>query len=929
MRSVALAGIATSFAVSVPGMSFAQDTAVEEIFITGSRIARKDLIATSPVNVISAVDLEISGINQIATILNELPQAGVPGSVDTATNFRTSTSGLNTVDLRNLGTNRTLVLVNGRRHVGGSAGSPTVDLSMIPAPLVSRVEIVTGGASAVYGSEAMAGVINVIMKDDFEGLEFTTRFGTSQDGGADETDLSLTFGSDFAGGRGNAIGYVGYSERGILEAGDRDISAHDATNSSFGPKGNFFLTDFSASYTLDEGTGLFDKPFMNAEDGFDRNAVRLIRVPTTRTQYNGNFTYDINDNMRFFSETGYSELTAKSRLEPSIVGFFISVGSIPNINMPLDNPFFPAELAALVLANDPLATEIPMFRRFTEIGPRTSDVQRQTFRTAFGIEGNIPDGWVASGWDYEAYFQYGNNTQNQTNGGVYNALNVLQALDAEPDGLGGFQCVDSLARDLGCAPVNFFGPGTVSGDALDWVQVDSQLTTRMTQRAAGAFMSGTLFEAPAGDVDVAVGVEWRKEMSIYNSDSLAASGLTSGNSIPNTAGDYNVSEFFGEAIVPLVSGAPFAEYLGLEFAARYADYSTVGGTVAYKISGEWRPVETLRFRGGYNTAIRAPFIDELFDPGSETFRSFNDPCALGGLGGLSGDAVTVYQTQSAAVQAACATIPGSATLDPELINITSAGGFAAGNPDLTEEEAETITFGFVYSPTDIPGFNITVDYFEITIENAINGFSAQTTLDQCVRQASFPNNAFCDLIERDPVTGLVLRVDDLQINVAEFKASGIDFAMDYSFDVQDVSVKLGLNGTRSIENDFIPFAGGSPVDSQGEIGVPDWKVNATALIDWQNVRVGWSTRYIDQVNIENDQPVLGSLDAHWYNDIHARYVLDADGSYEVFAGIDNLFDKKPPFLGQGVPGDVTGTNTAADVYDVVGRYGYVGFKARF
>ena len=913
-------GLNTSYAAAAE-----EDEALEEVVVTGSRIKRKDLIATSPVNIITTEALELTGSTHVANYINELPSAGVPGSVDTGTNFRTATTGLNTVDLRNLGVERTLVLVNGRRHVGGAAGSPTVDLSMIPAALVQRVEVVTGGASAVYGSEAMAGVINFIMKDDFEGVEVNARFGTSEIGGADEKDVSFLAGANFADDRGNATVYFGYSDRGILRSSDRELSAHDATNSSFGPKGHFFDPGFNISLTQDDTTGLFDKPFVNAEDGFDRNAVRLIRVPSERLQFNANLNYKINDHVNFFSETAFNRLTASSQLEPSIVGFFISVGSIPNINVPIDNPFVPTELRDAVLAATPGAEHIVMFRRFTEIGPRTSDVQRQTFRTTFGLNGDINDNW-----DYEVYYQYGVNTQDQTNGGVFNTLNFLNGLNVEDDGAGGFQCADSLARDLGCVPINVFGEGTITGAALDFVKVDSQLTTRMVQQVGGVTLTGSVFDLPAGELGVAVGAEWRKETSAFNSDSLAASGLTSGNSTPNTVGEYDVYEMFAEAVVPILQDAPFAKYLGLEFAARHANYSTIGGNWAYKISGDWRPTDDLRVRGGYSTAVRAPNISELFDPGSETFRSFVDPCAFGGQGGASADGNTIYDAQSATVQANCASM-GTALLDPAGINIVSAGGLAAGNPNLNEEKADTWTVGAVYTPNFIPGLNITIDYFDIQITDAISTFTAQTTADQCVRQPDFPNNPFCSLIQRGGANGLILRIDALAINAAVLTTAGFDFAIDYTTELGDGVISANINGTRTTEYEFTPFEGGDIIDDLNEIGVPKLKINTTLTYDIGKFRFGWSARYIDSVNVDNDNPSAGPgvIDSYFYNDIQIRYTFDDEGQYEVFAGIDNLFDKEPPFLGQGVPGDVTGTNTAADIYDVVRRFGYVGFKAKF
>ena len=750
-----------------------QDT----IVVTGTRIARTDLLAASPVSTISAESFEIAGATSLQDIVNELPSAGVPGLTDTSSNFTLNGGGINFVNLRNLGDERTLVLVNGRHHVGGLAGDPTVDLNMIPSGMIERVDIVTGGASAIYGSEAIAGVVNIIYKDDFEGVETNLRYGESFEGGASETDFTFLAGSNFADDRGNATFFVGVSDSGQLGANEREISESDAVNSSFGPFGSFQIPG-GGFITLDRDTGLFDKEFVNAEDGFDRNAVRLIRVPTERLQFASNLTYEVNDYVNFFAEASYNQVESYQQLEPTIMGQFISVGSIPNVNMPIDNAFMPSELSAAILAADPDATEVTFRRRFTELGPRTTDQQRQTFRYVAGLNGTAPES--LGGFDWEVYYQSGRQTQDRVNGGIANTLNVYNALRTESDGDGGFQCVDELARSLGCVPINFFGPDTVVGDALDFVSTTGQTTSRAEQEVFGATITGDAFELPAGALAYAFGVEYRSEESNFVTDALAATGLTTGNTSPSVNGYLDVTEYFAEVLVPIVSGVRFVEELSFEGAYRVADHSQVGNTDAYKASLVWKPVEDLTLRGGFNTATRAPNIGELFDPGSETFRSFVDPCNFAGAGGLSGDGITTYDAQSATVRANCATYTGADTLDQGALNIRSAGGFAAGNPNLTEETAETTTLGFVYSPSQIPGLNIVVDYYDIQVEDAIDAFTAQDTVDQCVRQPNFPDNPFCDLIQRDPNTALVLRIDALEINVSELKAEGIDFAVDYS-----------------------------------------------------------------------------------------------------------------------------------------------------
>ena len=934
-KSVRLAcafGLASS-AMIAPNAVFAQESeeVVEKIQVTGSRIARTDLVATSPVNVFDEESLEISGFNDVASFLNELPSMGVPGAVDTNTNFTLFSAGVNTVNLRNLGANRTLVLVNGRRHIGANARTQSVDTGMIPFNMVERVEVVTGGASAVYGSEAMAGVINFILKDDYEGAEVNARYGDSTEGGGAERDINFTIGSAFAEDKGHALIYGGYSTTDAILATDRDISAADVVNSSFGAKGSFEVPGLGF-ITQDDNTGLWDKPFVNAEDGFNRNARRMVRIPTDRVQFNANLSYQVNDHVRVFSESAYADVSSSTSLEPTIMGQFISVGNIPNVTVPLSNAFFPTELRdAIIAANaenadfDADSYDVTFRRRSAEVANRSLDAQRRTFRTVIGV-----DGYINDYWNYEAYYQWGSVSRDQVNSGVIQTLNFINALDTEtlPDGT--IQCADPLFRSLGCVPVNIFGAGAMTGDALDFVTVNPQTTSRSEQQVFGITFDGIVFELPAGDVGVALGYEQRKERAQFNSDALAQSGLTTGNTVPNVKGDYDVSEYFIETRIPLLADLPLAEYLGLEFAYRMSDYSTIGTADAYTVALDWQPTEDLKVRSSYSTAVRAPWIIELFDPGTETFRNFVDPCALGGAGGpsASGQPNDVYSEQSETVQANCATIPGTATLDPFAQNIRSAGGIAAGNPDLKEEEGETFAIGFVYSPSQIENLNFTIDYWDIQIDDAINSFTAQTTVDQCVRQASFPNNPFCSLIQRDPTTGLVLRINAQDINVASSTTTGVDFSADYTLDVGPGQLNTRLVGTYVSEDEFTPFDGGEVVDSLGEIGSPEWKANLNLTYTWEDLTVAWSTRFIDGVNVENDQLDFGTIGSYAYHDLQARYVL-ADGQYEVFIGVDNIFDKEPPVLGQGIPGDVTGTNTAADVYDAIRTYWYVGVEASF
>lgn len=317
--------------------------------------------------------------------------------------------------------------------------------------------------------------------------------------------------------------------------------------------------------------------------------------------------------------------------------------------MPVDNPFLPSELRTAILDADPDATEVTMRRRFTELGPRTTDQQRQTFRYVVGLEGTAPD--YLGGFEWDVYYQNGRQTQDRVNGGIANTLNVFNALRAEPDpdNPGQFRCVDEISRSFGCVPVNFFGSETVTGAALNFISTTGQTTSRAEQEVFAATISGSAFELPAGPIGYAVGAKYRSEESKFVSDALAATGLTTGNTSPSVNGYYDVTEYFAEVLVPLISGASWAEELSFEGAYRIADYSTIGTTDSFKASLIWKPIEDLTLRGGLNTATRAPNIGELFDPGSETFRNYIDPCNFGGAGGASADGRTTYDAQSAEV----------------------------------------------------------------------------------------------------------------------------------------------------------------------------------------------------------------------------------------------------------------------------------------
>ena len=919
----------------------AEDAEIEQMVVTGSRVARSGLTTPTPVTVIDSEELALQGALNLENILNELPAFG-PGISSTNSNFFVSASGLSLVDLRNIGTDRTLLLVNGRRHVGGFQGTTAVDLNSIATPLIDRVDVVTGGASAVYGSEAIAGVVNIILKDDFEGVDLRVQGGITDEGDGGEFQLSGTIGGNFADGRGNAVLSMTYVNADPVRSVDRPLSSIDRFRSttggeiapafsSFIPSGRFDVEGNSqstgAEFTFDENGNLVTVGDV-ANFGFNRNAFRLIRVPSERFLLSGKADYEIFDGINVFLEGTYAGTNAFTESEPIAFGSNTTVGvsaDAPLLQIPTDNPFVPTPIFDAATANG--EETIFFSRRGVEFGPRTASIERQTFRVATGVEWEINDRWSS-----EAYYQYGRVTSAQFNGGVFNVERMQQALnvEADPDNPGGFRCDDPLARAQGCVPINLFGAGSITPEALAYVETISTFDSTVEQQVASASVAGEVLDLPAGPLGVAGGVEYREEKSQFIPDPLSIAGISSGNQSAEVRGSYDVIEAFAEVVVPLISEAPFAEYLGVEAAVRVADYSTVGTTTAYKFGGEYSPVSDIRFRAVWARAIRAPNIGELFQPPSQTFVSVTDPCAA---------SVIPTAPDPALRQANCFAIPGiDASFEPDQADLQSISGFNSGNPDLDEERADTLTIGAVITPRWISGLSLTMDYFNIEIDDAIQGFTRQTTVNQCVDQPDFPDNVFCNLITRDPVDGTIQGIDNRQENVATQIAEGIDFEFNYLFDLETAglsdwgSVSFNWRGTYLIENSNIPFAGAIKDRDEGEVSDAEFRWNLRTTWERGPLQVSWLFRYIGETVISNEVDVFeGTIGRETYSDFTVRYLFDVGGvSMDAFAGVENAFDNVPPFIGSPFNAiNVTGTETASDVFDAIGRRFFFGVNARF
>jgi iron complex outermembrane recepter protein len=946
------------------------DTAatVEEIVVTGSRIQRTNENSSQPVQILGSEAIAESGVANIQTLLLDNPTFGAPTFSRVNSNFDVNSSGQATVDLRNLGQNRTLTLVNGRRYVSGVPGDSAVDLNSIPTRFIERVEILTSGASAIYGSDAVAGVVNIILKKDFEGVEVDGQYGQSSRGDGTEKSASVTMGSNFADDRGNAVVHFGYSREGAIFSKDRKRSAVDQFStaigvtgdpadiftptrpffSSFVPQGRFITSN--GTFTFDRNNQLLTGFSTNGTatrppDGFNRSEFRSIAIPTERFLLGVNTGYQVNDWARFFLEANYNRTETQSRLEPfpaQAVGganpifpggryniqFRDAAGMVTNI------PFVPQPIidAARDLNGDGLK-DIDFARRLTEIDNRGAFNNRQTFRSAVGFEGEIP-GQEKFKWDVA--YVYGQTSQSQTSTGQVNAQSFRDALTVDLGPNGQLRCANAQARAQGCVPINVFGFNSISPEAANYVRANSNRDATVEQHVVSANITGPLFDLPAGPFSIATGVEYRDESSVARNDALTEAGLNLGNRIPSIIGSFDVKEAYVEFEAPLLADMPGVKRLTLNGAFRAADYSTVGGVNSYTAGVEYEPMDAIRFRGGYARSTRAPNVGELFDPGSQNFPTgLVDPCA--GVRVADTSALAQNCRKNPALNAR---IIGQGVFTPTQAELQGITGFDSGNPNLQEETSDNYNIGVVLTPDFIPQFknlSLTADYYNYKIKDVIDIVPRQFALDQCFRVGDGLSGPFCALIGRN-TDGALARVDSNLQNLAVTKAAGIDFTANHSMDLEDIGLagqfSTRVSYTLLTKLETTPLPGEEPDSAKGEIDASKHRFTVNLNYAWEGLSLAWTVRYIgsadldDQFLTSNEFPTNIGVGSKVYNDAQIRYNL-ADNQASLYVGVRNLFDTEPAPIISGLPGNDTGTETAAGTYDPIGRFIYGGVSFKF
>jgi iron complex outermembrane recepter protein len=955
---VALIAASSGAVLYVPATS-AQDQELEQIVVTGSRIPQPNLEGNSPVSVIGAQEVRLQGVTQVEDLINNLPQA----FADQGGNISNGASGTATVNLRNLGADRTLVLVNGKRLPAGSPRGPVApDLNQIPAPLIERVEVLTGGASAVYGSDAVSGVVNFIMNDKFEGVQLDANYSfynTENDSNignivkargfasapnhvgkdGDQYELSMLLGSNFADGKGNATVFVSYRNIDPLLQSERDYSACAlgsnaagflCAGSSTSFPGRFFTQD-GGDLTVADALG--NTRAFTANDIYNYGPLNYYQRPDERYAVSTFAHYDVSDSARVYTELSFHDNSTVAQIAPSgLFGLDINV-SCAN---PLLSDDWRAALECATTNVDELGNAF-ILRRNVEGGGRQDDIRHTSYRGVIGLKGTIADNW-----NYDVFGQYGTVVFQETYLNDFSRIRATRAVDVIPDADGNPACRSVVdGSDPNCVPYNIWSLGGVTPEALAYLQTPGFQRGDTEQTVVGASLATDLgnygIKSPAASqgVGIAFGLEYREESLSLSTDQAFETGDLFGQGGPTIGldGGFNVTDAYIETRIPLIDGKAFADSLTLSASYRYSDYSDPidDTTNTYGIGLDWAPIRDFKVRGSYQRAVRAPNVIELF--------------TAAGLGLYDNDADPCAGPTPAATLAQCANTGVTAAQYGTIID-NPAGQYNAifgGNQDLSPEESDSYTVGFVFTPTFFDGFSLTVDYFNITVEDAIANLPPTSVLSECLATGSAD---LCSLIQRDTRGTLWAAPDAFivatNVNIGSFETSGVDIEANYSTPIGDFG-SLGFNLVGTYLDEFLSDIGFGEYDCAGLYGstcgtpLPEWrhKARLTWNTPW-NLDLSLSWRHIDSVLLDrtssnqiltgNVNPVDRELDSQNYIDLSGAWTVYEN--YTLRLGINNVTDEDPPLSAQVGAGFGNG-NTYPQVYDAFGRYVFMGVTAKF
>ena len=1029
------------------------------IVVTGSRIARPvNLDSTVPVTSVSAAELIDRGEVSLGDALNQLPSMRATFSQANSTAF-IGTAGLNLLDLRGLGTERTLVLVNGRRHITAQPGNYNVDVNTIPRELLERVDVVTGGNSAIYGSDAVAGVVNFILKRDFEGIRLRGQGGVTKYGDRGSYSLGIVAGQNFGDGRFNITGAFEYAKSQELFYTDREyLGAYT------GPPG--FITSQITTAPNRNFDGIPNTVFVNGNPGImfgnislggyvltscpaatatntaQRDQVCTGQLTPTGGRINYNFAFQpdgtlvrddpsrgLVDNRAIgggvlggLSATGgegamllpgleryAANLMFNAEISPAFQPFieakYVRVTATQQSTQPtfiastlpatfsINNPFLTTQARnTLVSILNPGATTFTMQRFNNDFGTRAEDHKRDTYRVVAGVRGDLGSAFNLS---YEAAFNYGRTETYYETGGNVHLQRYANAINAQlaPAGFTGNTVLNAQGQrvacginvnasttddDANCVPLNVFGYGSPSKEALNYILHTSSRKQWAEQINAQAFLSGNSgsFELPGGPIGFALGVEYRREDAYSAYDAVTQAGATFLNAFqPFAPPALEVKDAFGEVRIPLLADAAFAHELTVEGSGRVSDYGgTTGSVWAYNVGAIWAPIPDIRMRIGYAKSVRAPNLNNLYaTPGVTFANGLTDPCDQAGGTNANNN---ITSNPNRAANCAAAGIPttitytdgSGATATIPWVNVPGSGvaGINRGNPDLVPEVGKSLTAGVILQPRFIPGLTVSVDYYDIKVTNVISGLTGQAIINRCYDDPDGIDNVFCDAVSRrtsaDPLINATFNgqssrrlqnTPDITLpsggsaffnqpfNFAALKTSGVDVDASYNTNLGDT--RLSLRGIVSYlirREQFTSITNPNfSTRLHGTLGDPVWAGSFNANLDFGKINFGYNMRYVGRMVVSGltwetffphqgrnptnpDARPFSRYKPQTYHNV--RVGLDIADNFEFYTGVDNLFNNIPPYdtIGNGaIAGD--------SIYPNTGRFYYAGFQAKF
>lgn len=879
----------TSLLATIGGLSFAGAASAQQappadtpaggevVVVTGSRIARQDYVANSPIVTVGQEELAQIGSASVDTLINQMPQFT---AAVTSTSNNPGGSGQANISLRGLGTNRTLILLDGQRLVPSNRDG-TVDVNNVPAALVENVEVVTGGQSAVYGSDALAGVVNFKLKKHFEGIEVNGLYGINDAGDGAEKSTSITLGGNFAENKGNAVVAFTYANRESIFNKSRDFSSISgpsgttpygqvdgsgftlaATNTllaKYGAAANAAAQQnwgFNADGTLFTGgvanaknyrgdTTSIDFKTIPTLGTYNTGPLNELQVPLDRYTMFGKLSYDFNQYFHAAIDANFVNYTSQAILAPSPGSGNPGTGTFPGTGgtgflVAADNPFISADLRTLLNSRTDPAAPFLIRARTSNVGPRLSRSEYTVYQIGLDLGGDLGIGDLT----WNLYSSYGRQQRIETQTGNVSHAALRQLLEAVDGG-----------ASLCTGGYNFQNPAAVSASCINYISRTTKNQSEYEQRNIVADIQGSLFQLPAGPVQFDIGADYRADEAFFVPDSVLSvpdvsrtvdrTGHTLVNNAPGVVGFngqgavngfIDVKEAFGEILVPILKDVFLVKSLNLDASYRYSDYNTIGGVDTYKVGGDWSPIDMLKVRGGYSRAVRAPSISELFAPAANNFPAIGSPSATSTAGDPC-DTRSSYRlgSSAAAVRTLCIAqgVPAG-VVDTFTYGNTQGQAIIGGNTNLAEETADTYTIGFVLEPKfDVPflrDISLSVDHYDIKIANFISAPDEPTFLKRCFNaqgdNPSFANSSlFCAPINRDPTSGQLTGFNAQNANLSKVQTTGTDFQFDWRVGLDEFglssalgSLTLNVQGTHLESFEVAALPGDAAIDFAGTIG---------------------------------------------------------------------------------------------------------------